>query len=138
MEKITSIELGFENCDSCKLLPNMFNGLYIKGIKENLRINCYQYNEGEIIKSKSCEYFSIAINEIGLNSKTAFSEMILQERLIHYKDITAVVINYENTRESIDVVWEEESEYSNKYQTIENNGHEIIVFISKNRSKGEI
>ena len=139
MEKIKSIELGFENCDKCILLPNMFSGLYIEGIKEVIRINCYGYiNDGEIIKSKICEDFSIEINEIGLNSKTELSKMILRDRLIDCKDITAVVINYANMRQSIDVIWEKESEYSNKYQTIKNNGNEIIVCISKNLNAEEL
>lgn len=129
METIKSIELGFENCEVCKLLPDMFKYLIIQGVKENIDINCYQYENGEINRSKSCEYFSIIINEKGLNTITWNGT--LRERLKYYKDIVSVTIYYEHRDEEICVVWNEENDYSNKYQTIEETEEGSRVKISK-------
>ena len=128
-EKLKSIEIAFENCEVCKLLPNMFKCLIIHGIKESMDINCYQYENGEIIRMKTCEYFSITINEKGLNTETWNGT--LKERLRNFKDIVAVTLHYENKEEEIYVPWNEEDDFTNKYQTIEETDENIEVRISK-------
>lgn len=129
MQKIEKIELVFENCEVCTLLPDMFKYLLIRGIKENIDINCFQYENGEINKDKTCEYFSITINEKGLNTIT-WNET-LRERIKKFKDIVSVIIYYEHRDEEIYVPYNEENEYFNKYQTIEETEEGITVRISK-------
>ena len=129
MQTIEKIELVFENCEVCTLLPDMFKYLVIRGIKENIDINCFQYKKGELNKDKTCEYFSITINEKGLNTIT-WNE-ILRERIKKIKDIVSVIIYYRDRDEEIYVPWNEEDEYSNRYQTIEETEEGITVRISK-------
>lgn len=129
MQTIEKIELGFENCEVCTLLPDMFKYLVIQGIKENIDINCFQYENGEINKDKTCEYFSITINEKGLNTITWNGT--LRERLKKFKDIVSVIIYYGHRYEKIYVHWNEEDEFFNKYQTIEETEEGITVRISK-------
>jgi len=134
MEIIESIELVFENCEIYKLFPEMFKCLHIQGITEELWINSYQYQNGETKKYKHCQELYIIINERGLNSITRIGiENIetLKTRLKMCKDITMIVINYENRQESIYVPWNEEDEHSNKYQTIKETEDGIEVRISK-------
>ena len=83
MQTIEKIELVFENCEVCTLLPDMFKYLVIRGIKENIDINCFQYKKGELNKDKTCEYFAITINEKGLNTIT-WNET-LRERIKKFK-----------------------------------------------------
>lgn len=129
MQTIEKIELVFENCEVCTLLPDMFKYLVIRGIKENIDINCFQYKKGEINKDKTCEYFAITINEKGL--KTITWNGILRERIKKIKDIVSVIIYYGHRDEEIYVPWNEEDEYSNRYQTIEETEEGITVRISK-------
>ena len=129
MQTIEKIELVFENCEVCTLLPDMFKYLVIRGIKENIDINCFQYKKGELNKDKTCEYFAITINEKGLNTIT-WNET-LRERIKKFKDIVLVIIYYGHRDEEIYVPWNEEDEYSNRYQTIEETEEGIAVRISK-------
>ena len=129
MEKINRIDIVFENCEVCTLLSDMFKYLIIHGIKENIDINCYQYKNGEIHRDKTCEYFSITINEKGLNSITWNGT--LKERLRNFKDIVSVKIYYEDKDEEIYVTWNDEDDFLNKYQTTEEIEEDIIVKISK-------
>ena len=129
MQTIEKIELVFENCEVCTLLPDMFKYLVIRGIKENIDINCFQFENGEINKDKTCEHFSITINKKGLNTIT-WNEP-LRERIKKFKDIVSVIIYYEHRDEEIYVPWNEEDEFYNKYQTIEETEEGITVRISK-------
>lgn len=129
MQTIEKIELAFENCEVCTLLPDMFKYLVIRGIKENIDINCFQYKKGELNKDKTCEYFAITINEKGLNTITWNGT--LRERLKKFKDIVSVIIYYRHRDEEIYVTYNEENEFFNKYQTIEEIEEGIAVRISK-------
>lgn len=129
MEIIESIDICFENCEKCTLLPDMFKYLIVQGIKENININCYQYENGEMNRNKTCEYFEITINERGLSTITWNGT--LKERLKKFKDIISIIINYKNRNEDIFVIWNEEDDYSNKYQRIEEYDGSIVIKISK-------
>lgn len=129
MELIKNIDIGFENCEICTLLPDMFKYLIVNGIKEDFNINCFQYENGEIIKSKTCEEFSIIINKRGLNSITWNGT--LKERLIKFKDIVSVIIHYDKREEEIYVPWCEKNEFLNEYQQIEKTEEGIRVSIKK-------
>lgn len=132
METIKSIDIVFENCEAINLLPNMFKCLHLDGIKKNLWINSFQYENGETEKDKICEEFGIIINKKGLNETTSWNDTLtLKERLKQFKDIVAIDINYNHKNEYIYVPWNEENDYSNKYQTIEEIKEGIRVRISK-------
>ena len=131
MQTIEKIEIAFENCEICTLLPQMFKYLIINGIKENLDINCYQYTNGEIHKSKTFEEFSITINEEGLNTITWNGT--LKERINKFKDIASIIIYYENTKEEIYVLWCDKYEFSNEYQSIEETENEITINIKEEK-----
>lgn len=129
MEKIKYIDLAFENCEVHRLFPNMFKCLIINGIKENIDINCYQYENGEINKTKNCEEFIITINKKGLKTKTWSGT--LKERLNNFKDIVSIIIYYEHREEEIYVYWNNADDFSNEYQTIKETEDGIEVRISK-------
>lgn len=131
MQTIEKIEIEFENCEVHTLLPQMFKCLIVNGIKENLDINCYQYTNGEIHKSKTCEEFSITINEEGLNTITWNGT--LKERINKFKDIASIIIYYESTKEEIYVPWCDKYEFANEYQSIEQSEEEITVNIKEEK-----
>lgn len=117
--KIKKVDLVFENCEAVTLMPNMFKSLIITGITEQKTINCYQYENGENQVNKCCEYMSIDINKKGYKQKMDWQDMKLITRLMLYNDITSLCLIYEDdTEEQILVPWNEENEYSNKYQKI--------------------
>ena len=134
MEKIKCIELVFENCEVCTLLPNMFNWIYVDGIQQNLWIHSYKNQRREIESNKHCQKLSILINEIGLNRLTRMGANdieTLRTRLRKHKDITIIIIEYGYKKEEIYVPWNDEDEYINKYQTVEETKEGIKVVISK-------
>lgn len=131
MQTIERIEIAFENCEVCILLPQMFKYLIINGIKENLNINCYQYTNGEIHRSKVCEEFSITINKEGLNTITWNGT--LKERLNKFKDIVSVIIYFEDRKQEIYVPWCDKYEFSNEYQSIEETENEITINIKEEK-----
>jgi len=67
MKKIKKIEIVFENCDSVIINQTMFKYLLVGGITKEYRINYYQYVDGELNEYINCKYFTITINEKGLN-----------------------------------------------------------------------
>ncbi len=113
VEKIKEVTLCFENCEICILKPDMFRYLVIEGITIKKKVNCFQYKNGEILENKSCNYFSIQINEKGL--KQLCWDETLKERL-NRNDIVAVIITYQDgNEEEIYVPWGNE-DYINEYQ----------------------
>lgn len=121
--KVKEITLVFENCECCILEPRMFKGLILSGIKEDINVNCYQYEDGEIDKDKSCDYFHILVNEEGQKA-LCFNEY-LKTRILN-SDLVAVILTYEDDREEIIyLAWHEDDEYTNRYQKniIDNEGN---------------
>lgn len=115
--KIKELVIVFENCESCKITPDMFSCLIVDGVKKEIRINCYQYENGELQELETCEYFHIKLNEKGLNEKGWLEKRSLLDRVLDYSDITGVELIYENDeKEKILMPWNEEDEYINKYQ----------------------
>lgn len=117
--KIKRIDIVFENCEVVSLNNDMFKYLIIKGITEERIINCYQYENGETQINKCCEYMSIDINKKGYEQRIIWQDMTLKERLQIGNDITSICLIYEDdTEEQILVPWNDENEYSNKYQKL--------------------
>ena len=106
----------------------MFKYLIIEGITINKRINCYQYENGEMEEYKRCNYFSIEINILGLSQQCWITN--LKERL-QSCDITSIIIIYDDYEEEIYVQWAEENEYFNKYQHNEINDENATIIIEK-------
>ena len=117
-KEIKKITLVFENYETCELNPDMFERLSIYGIKQDITV----FNSCKLIKKEySCDDFVLEINKKGLKQNASSygnSYQSLENRLKAY-DITAVDITYtDNTKQSIYVLWNDEDEYENKYQTI--------------------
>ena len=129
--KVKKIVLCFENCEVCELIPSMFKYLIIKGIKRDIDINCYQYENGEMHKVKTCEYFSIIINELGLNTILGWDKDTLRKRL-NGNDITSIELVYSNNKkEEIYVPWCECDDFTNIYQRNEKAENEVKITIEK-------
>lgn len=111
--QVKKIKLCFENLETCILEVNMFKYLTLSDILIKKYINCYQYENGEVIENKVCDYFYIEINKEGLKQKCW--QKTLEEKLKE-NNIASVVIYYDNdTEEEIYVKWGED-EYTNEYQ----------------------
>ena len=118
-KEIKKITLVFENCETCDLDVDMFDRLAIYGIKQDITTHS---PNNSVDKKYSCDDLSLEINEKGLIQNASSYDndyQSLENRLKTYKDITAVDITYEdNTKQEIYVLWNDENDYENKYQTI--------------------
>lgn len=111
--QVKKIKLCFENLETCILKVNMFKYLTLSDISVRKYINCSQYENGEMIENKVCNYFYIEINKEGLKQKCW--QKTLEEKLKE-NNIASVVIYYDNnTEEEIYVKWGE-NDYINEYQ----------------------
>ena len=138
--KIKQLDIVFENCESCTLMPDMIYMCALDKIYKNIGINCFQYRNGEIYDEIFCDQFMLVINQKGLQQKSGFGDFrnddTLEERL-KYRDITHIDLIYDDdTNDYISVHWEDDNnEYTNKlqnnlYQNYE--GEEcMIVIINK-------
>ena len=138
--KIKQLDIVFENCESCTLMPDMIYMCALDKIYKNIGINCFQYRNGEIYDEIFCDQFMLVINQKGLQQKSGFGDFrnddTLEERL-KYRDITHIDLIYDdNTNDYISVHWgDDNNEYTNKlqnnlYQNYE--GEEcMIVIINK-------
>ena len=115
--KIQRLDLVFENCDVYSLNAEMIVICIIDKIYNNIGINCFQYENGEVFDSIHCEEFCIVINQKGLQVKGRLDEDILEKRL-EFKDITHIDIIYnDGTNEYITMPWDDiKSEYTNALQ----------------------
>ncbi len=110
---VKEIKLCFENLETCILEVNMFKYLTISDISVRKNINCYQYENGEIIENYVCNYFYIEINKKGLKQKCW--QKTLEEKLKE-NNIASIILYYDdNTEEEIYVKWGKD-EYTNEYQ----------------------
>lgn len=112
---VTSVIIGFENCETVELKPDMFKYLYIGGVKRDITINCYQYQKGEIRETLSCKYLHIEINEKGLKEIMPMADIELRRRLI-YNDITSIILKRGKREEEIYVPWCDGENCENKWQ----------------------
>ena len=138
--KIKQLDIVFENCESCTLMPDMIYMCALDKIYKNIGINCFQYRNGEIYDEIFCDQFMLVINQKGLQQKSGFGDFrnddTLEERLIN-RNITHINLIYDdNTNDYISVHLEDDNnEYTNKlqnnlYQNYE--GEEcMIVIINK-------
>ena len=114
--QIEVLAIVFENCEICTLQPNMFKNLSIQGITETKNINCFQYEDGEVLDFKECKYFHIEIKKEALENDIDEFGRTLKERL-RQLDIASVCAEYDNGySEEIYVEWADTSDYRNDYQ----------------------
>lgn len=119
-KRVKYVDLVFENVQSARLTPDMFQGLWVKNITRSLDVNgAINYRKGEVSEYLSCKFFSIHINNVGLDNaklNPSFDEAkSLRERL-RCKDISHVHLYYnDGTEEYIGVPWHGE-EYRNHGQ----------------------
>ena len=127
-KEIKKITLVFENCETCELDTSMFDRLAIYGITETIKA-FLPYKSTH--KYYSCDDLILGINEKGLKQNTdcyGNDYQPLEDRLKTCKDITAVDITYEdNTKQVIYVLWNDENDYENKYQTIHQWSNDYIT-----------
>ena len=110
------LAIVFENCEMCTLQPNMFKNLSIQGITETKNINCFQYEDGEVLDFKECKYFHIEIKKEALENDIDEFGRTLKERL-RQLDIASIALEYDNGySEEIYVEWADASDYRNDYQ----------------------
>lgn len=122
-KKIKQLDIVFENCEVFTLTPDMIDLCSIDGIKNNIGINCFQYENGEVYDSVSCEELILIINEKGAQQTGSFDfptspSAILKDRL-QYNDITHIDVIYEDKSNMyIMVPWKDkkDNEYYNVLQ----------------------
>lgn len=120
-KKIKRLDIVFENCEVCRLTPDMIYMCNIDNIYTNIGINCFQYENGEIYSEMFCDQFMLAINQKGLQQKSGFGDLkdneMLENRL-KYRDITHIDLIYDDgTNDYIRVHWlDDKNEYTNKLQ----------------------
>lgn len=119
--KIKQLDIVFENCEVCTLTPDMIYMCILDRIYNNIGINCFQYENGEIYDEIFCDQFMLAINQKGLQQKSGFGDLkdneVLENRL-RYRDITHIDLIYDDgTNDYIRVHWlDDKNEYTNKLQ----------------------
>lgn len=119
--KIKQLDIVFENCEVCTLTPDMIYMCILDRIYNNIGINCFQYENGEIYDEIFCDQFMLAINQKGLQQKSGFGDLkdneVLENRL-KYRDITHIDLIYDDgTNDYIGVHWlDDKNEYTNKLQ----------------------
>ena len=138
-KKLKYLDIVFENCETCRLEPNMIYGCVLDGLHKNIGINCFQYENGEIFEQTACDEFMMVINQKGLQQYSGFDDFkgkILEER-IKSKDITHVDLIYEDdTNDYITMNWEDDyDEFTNKLQNNIYRNYEkeecLVVIINK-------
>lgn len=130
MQGVKSIELVLENCESIKFLPEQIGIFCCNNIVAQVaRVAC-----NSISKHLICEWMCIEIYSAANQKYTSFgqeSEDTAFDRLMKFGDITAVEVTYEDgSVDYILVPWNDENDYSNKYQTsyiTEDNSLHILV-----------
>jgi hypothetical protein len=135
---IKRVDIVFENCEFCRLLPHMFKGLAICNVTKSYWINCFQYEKGEVNTHSNCHNFFITIKPSRLKTKTemgGITDTSLKKRLLSCNDITHVQIYFEDgTNEYIGVPWEGEH-YTNELQKVEIDGKSLTIEISNRKEK---
>mgnify|MGYP006993847628 CR=1 FL=1 len=138
-KKIKTLDIIFENCEVYILTPDMIDTFYISNVSENIGINLFQFENGEVHSSLSCQDVLLSINKNGMQLKDDIDNMTLEDRL-KCKDITHFDIIYEDGSNSyIEVPWENKdgNEFVNKLQNtfyteyIRNNDESLVVIINK-------
>lgn len=138
-KKIKTLDVIFENCEVYILTPDMIDTFYISNVSENIGINLFQFENGEVHSSLSCQDVLLSINKNGMQLKDDIDNMTLEDRL-KCKDITHFDIIYEDGSNSyIEVPWENKdgNEFINKLQNtfyteyIRNNDESLVVIINK-------
>jgi len=134
MKKLNSITLTFENCDSIDIPTEFIKPLYIDDIREEYRINPYQFKDGEYFLYRWSNNVYFKLLELSFNLKTEMG-FILKER-IKNQDITIISLNFEIPVD-IRIEWDNDiNKYKNNYQTTTINKDNIEVRITTYNKNG--
>lgn len=130
MKTIKSIDLVFENVESLTINEEQIENILIGDIKRNI----YRFASNAIGNSISSDMIHIEIKSSFNKLMTGtFGDVFYPfDRIKKYNDITSITINYEDgNKETIYTIWNDEDEYSNKYQSttiLKNNNLKIRIF----------
>lgn len=135
--KLKQVELVFENCEYC-IIPAKF--IY------HLSVSCFNRrldysNINGLLEFNRCklDYLEIS-NDFLLNSYPRFTEEAIDkdinlfDRLKDGKDVVSIELVYngkKNRTPQLYLPWNDENEYSNKYQTFEIKEKTSILKVSK-------
>lgn len=117
IKQFKEVIIWFENGDSLHLKQNEIKKIIINNIKTNIILD-----KENIIDFKECEDFIIMIYANGYNKTyidldNSISKDLVKDRILN-KDIISIEIIYnDESNISINVPWNEKSEYINEYQT---------------------
>lgn len=117
-KKIKTIDIVFENCEVYSLTPKMIDMCVVNDVKRNIGVNVFQYEDGEVYDSLTCEELLLSINQKGLIKTNDCEQEFLEDR-IKGNDITHIDIIYENgENDYIGVPWKDKdgNEYINSLQ----------------------
>lgn len=144
--------LVFKNPETCTLTPDEIVVTELNDIQRDMKINAYQFENGEVEHTLICNDVCIILNQKGLKKKLDGSfggEDTLEERL-QYNDIVGLNIVYDNDfEEYIKVDWDsKDGDISNVNQhNIYAKGEEyygfddeeiMVVIIKKNLTMGDL
>ena len=147
--KIKQLDIVFENCEVFSITPDMIIMCDFGNIYENIGINNFQYEDGEIYRDKCCKSFALAINQKGMSQTGGFelgSQTTLEDRL-SYNDITHIDIIYKDgSNDYISVPWldKDGSEFTNALQhnlynqTFEGEEYMVIIIPDHQLTLGEL
>lgn len=128
MEKLISIQLGFENIETIDIDMEDIDSMLLQGIENELYTNNRDIwlRESERAKKAVFVLKKTADKDLKdpINAKTVF------ERIKKFDDMTDVLIRGTNGYfRHINFDWDQASEYSNSFQTnaLMNNGNLIVV-----------
>lgn len=110
--EVKSVMLILENCEAFEIDRKHIGEFYVSGIERTIqRSACNSISEDFIAKS-----FNIQIHK-DANIKTGWKDTTMFERIENFKDITQLLITYDDgTSENLFVDWISENEYSNDAQ----------------------
>lgn len=126
---LKSIDLVCENCEAITIDSQYIGNWNIENITESLYGNLQ-----EILNMTICDNFEIALNRNG-NKENHIVSTDNYERILTYKDITSIVLNYTNgSSNRIYLPWEDDTKEYNGYMICKKNKFGDL-FISVNKDK---
>ena len=126
---LKSIDLVCENCEAITIDSQYIGNWNIENITESLYGNLQ-----EILNMTICDNFEIALNRNG-NKENHIVSTDNYERILTYKDITSIVLNYTNgSSNRIYLPWEDDAKEYNGYMICKKNKFGDL-FIKDKKSK---
>ena len=126
---LKQVTLAFENCESFDVPADHIAYLLVSGITTTK----FFLHGDEVETAVECEDFMIhltkAAGELLMPSWVTGDESISLASRLHYRDIVAVILTYENHYEEYRVQWSDVSDTYNDYMSVVDEGDEIHITI---------